>query len=229
MKKELTPLQIEKLFEFCSKHFVHYYDVQVELVDHLANAIEDKIEKQKEVSFEIALEEVHKGFGYKGFAGFVQAKEATMYQQNKKLRWKLFLQYFTFPKIAFTTFLIAVFITIGSVVPKQELGNVSAIIASLFILLEIIVAFKSRRLFKNVSKNLLLISSRYYQGIFSFLALQILVQYLNFSDINELSILSYSFFSVTMGLMIIATLSYYDLCKKLLKVTYELYPQAFAK
>ncbi|MEI6101727.1 MAG: hypothetical protein WCP73_07795, partial [Eubacteriales bacterium] len=182
----------------------------------------------KDVTFETALEEVHKSFGYKGFAGFVEAKAESLYQQNKKLRWKLFLAYFTFPKIAFTLFLITCFITIGSVVPKIELGNISAIITVLFILLELIVAFKSRRLFKKVTKSLLLISSRYYQSILSFFAIQFLVQYVHFSDKNELSILNYSFFSFTIGLMIIATLSYYDLCKKLLKLSYEQYPQAFA-
>lgn len=228
MKQELTTLQIEKLFEFCSKHFVRFYDLQVELVDHLANAIEEKMDKQKNISFESALEEVHKSFGYKGFAGFVEARASALYQQNKKLRWKLFLEYFTFPKIAFTTFLITCFITIGALVPKNQLGNVSAIITVLFILLELIVAYRSRRLFKKVTKNLLLISSRYSQGFFSFFAIQFLVQYLHFSDINELSILSYSFFSVTIGLMIITNLSYYELCKKLLKVSYEQYPQAFA-
>jgi hypothetical protein len=229
MKKELSPLQIEKLFEFCSKHFVRFYDLQVELVDHLANAIEEKMDKQKDISFETALDEVHKSFGYKGFAGFVEARVSALYQQNKKQRRKLFLEYFTFPKIAFTTFLIICFITIGTLVPKNQLGNVSAIFTALFILLELIVAFKSRRLFKRVTKNLLLISSRYNQSMLSFFALQFLIQYLHFSDKNELSILNYSFFSITIGLMIIATLSYYDLCKKLLKFSFENYPQAFAK
>lgn len=228
MKQELTPLQIEKLFEFCSKHFVRFYDLQVELVDHLANAIEEKMDKQKNISFESALEEVHKSFGYKGFAGFVEARASALYQQNKKLRWKLFLEYFTFPKIAFTTFLIICFITIGTLVPKNQLGNVSAVITVLFILLELIVAFRSHRLFKKVTKNLLLISSRHNQSILSFIAVQFLIQYLHFSDINELTILNYSFFSFTIGLMIITTLSYYELCKKLLRISYEQYPQAFA-
>ena len=39
----LTDEQIAALFAFCEKHLVRHYDLQVELVDHLANAIETKM------------------------------------------------------------------------------------------------------------------------------------------------------------------------------------------
>ena len=32
--------QIDELYLFTRQHFVEYYDLQTELVDHLANAIE---------------------------------------------------------------------------------------------------------------------------------------------------------------------------------------------
>ena len=32
--------QIDRLYRFTREHFVEYYDVQTELVDHLASAIE---------------------------------------------------------------------------------------------------------------------------------------------------------------------------------------------
>lgn len=228
MKQELNELQIDELFAFCRRHYVHYYDVQVELVDHLANAIEEKMDCHKNISFETALEDVHKSFGYKGFAGFVEAKEAALYKKNKNLRWNLFFKYFTFPKIAFTLLLISFLMFIGSVVPKDKLGNISALIASVFICFEIFVTIKSYRLFKIISKNLLLISSRYHQNIFSFLVIQYIIQFVKLSDKNELSIIGYYMFSFTVGLMIIATLSYYDLCKKLLNISYKNYPKAFA-
>ena len=39
----LNKKEIESLFTFCKKHFVYYYDVQVDLVDHLANAVEAEL------------------------------------------------------------------------------------------------------------------------------------------------------------------------------------------
>ncbi|OIQ93222.1 hypothetical protein GALL_248370 [mine drainage metagenome] len=227
MKQQLTQQQIDELFAFCRKHYVHYYDVQLELVDHLANAIEEKMNADKNICFEKALSEVHASFGYKGFAGVVEAKGTSLYNKNKQLRLNLFFKYFTIPKIAFTLFLIAFFMFIGSVVPQNNLSNASAVIALVFILFEIFIAVKSFRIFKKVSKKLLLISSRYQQNFFSFLALQFLAQFVRFSDKYTLSITSYYFFSFIIGLMIVATLSYYDLCKKLLDISHEQYPQAF--
>jgi hypothetical protein len=37
---QLTTSQIDKLFTFTRQHFGRYYDLQSELVDHLANSIE---------------------------------------------------------------------------------------------------------------------------------------------------------------------------------------------
>ncbi|WP_262494794.1 hypothetical protein [Balneicella halophila] len=34
--------QLERLYEFTRQHYVEHYDLQSELVDHLANAIEKR-------------------------------------------------------------------------------------------------------------------------------------------------------------------------------------------
>lgn len=38
---ELTTKNIEQLYKFTKDHFVDWYDLQTELVDHLANDIEE--------------------------------------------------------------------------------------------------------------------------------------------------------------------------------------------
>jgi hypothetical protein len=42
---KLSSTQIEKLYAFTRQHYVEYYDLQTELVDHLANAIEAQWEE----------------------------------------------------------------------------------------------------------------------------------------------------------------------------------------
>lgn len=37
---KLTKTQIQNLYTFTKNHFVEYYDLQTELVDHLVNDIE---------------------------------------------------------------------------------------------------------------------------------------------------------------------------------------------
>lgn len=78
----LTKEQIESLFTFCEKHFVKYYEVQLELVDHLANAIELKMADDPNLSFEEALEEVHQSFGVMGFAPLVAEKQKIAEKQS---------------------------------------------------------------------------------------------------------------------------------------------------
>ncbi|HUZ57957.1 MAG TPA: hypothetical protein VMU83_04180 [Hanamia sp.] len=86
----LTKEQVDCLFIYCEKHFVKYYEVQIELVDHLANAIETKMDANHKLSFEKALDEVHESFGVRGFAPLVSEKQIAAEKQSGKLFWKLF-------------------------------------------------------------------------------------------------------------------------------------------
>ena len=64
---QLSSKEIDLLFEFTKKKLVHWYDLQVELVDHLAARIEEEMQADQKLSFEQALEKVYKGFGLFGF------------------------------------------------------------------------------------------------------------------------------------------------------------------
>lgn len=48
---KLSSKHIDQLYKFTSAHFVEWYDLQTELVDHLANDIEDIWEKDPKLSF----------------------------------------------------------------------------------------------------------------------------------------------------------------------------------
>ena len=52
---KLTAEQIEQLYVFTRQHYVEYYDLQTELVDHLANAIEQQWESNPKLTFEMVL------------------------------------------------------------------------------------------------------------------------------------------------------------------------------
>ena len=47
--------QIEKLYKFTRQHFLEWYDVQTELVDHLANGVEQQWDTKPNLSFDEAL------------------------------------------------------------------------------------------------------------------------------------------------------------------------------
>lgn len=110
----LTPDQIQSLFTFCERHSVKYYDVQVELVDHLVNAVEIEMRADPVLTFEKAVEKIYRSFGYGGFEPLVNEKEKMAEKQIKRLFWKLFKSHFGWPKVLFFLLLLTGFLTLFS-------------------------------------------------------------------------------------------------------------------
>lgn len=107
---KLTEAHIAQLFNFTQQHFVDHYDVQCELVDHLANDIEQIWETQPNLSFEQARDKSFKKFGVFGFMDVINAKGKQMNKQYTKLIWRFSKDWFTLPKVAVTlTLLCAIF------------------------------------------------------------------------------------------------------------------------
>jgi hypothetical protein len=108
MDKKLNAEQIERLYLFTRQHFVEYFDLQTELVDHLANAIETKWTAQPELDFEPALKQEFKKFGVFGFMDVVEKRQAALTKRYYKLRWQYFKEFFGLPKLVLTLACIAI-------------------------------------------------------------------------------------------------------------------------
>ena len=89
--KKVSSQQIERIFEFTSAHYVEYYDVQIELVDHLANAIEHEWESNPDKDFETLLQKEFKQFGVFGFMEILESKQRAMEKKYYKILLKEFL------------------------------------------------------------------------------------------------------------------------------------------
>ena len=102
-ERKLTPEQIEELHEFCYLQSVIHYDTQVELVDHLASAIEELWETNPTLSFQDALYQVSAQFGnHAGFVIIRQEKEKALRKKYRRLLWQFVADYYKFPKIMVT-------------------------------------------------------------------------------------------------------------------------------
>ncbi|WP_439129194.1 hypothetical protein [Polaribacter sp.] len=106
---KLIQKHIQKLYKFTRKHYVEYYDVQTELVDHLANDIEQIWKENPNLSFEDARDKSFKKFGIFGFMDVVQAKESQMTKKYFKLVLKFTKEWFQLPKILATILLFSGF------------------------------------------------------------------------------------------------------------------------
>jgi hypothetical protein len=113
MNKKLTPEQVNKLFRFCHRHYVYQYDLQVELVDHLASSIEEQWKENPDITFEKALHDTFKKFGVTGFSKVKVEKEKELTRKYNRLLWKYFVEFYRWPKmlmtLAFTLLLLTLF------------------------------------------------------------------------------------------------------------------------
>jgi hypothetical protein len=81
---------------------VEYYDLQTELVDHLAQGIEAQWKENPELDFEDALQKEFKKFGIFGFSDVIEKRQAAMSKRYNTFIWRHFKEYFRLPKIIFT-------------------------------------------------------------------------------------------------------------------------------
>lgn len=101
---KLTREQIDSLYQFTRQHYVEWYDLQTELVDHLANSIEAQWQENPKISFEDALQMEFKKFGIFGFMDVVEKRQAALNKRYNKIVWQHFKAFFTIPKIVITLF-----------------------------------------------------------------------------------------------------------------------------
>jgi len=102
--KKLSDIQIDHLYEFTKNHYVEWYDVQTELVDHLANGIENQWKIEPDFSFENALIKEFKKFGVFGFSDLIKEKTKALNKCYRKHVWIYFKEFFRLPKIIITLF-----------------------------------------------------------------------------------------------------------------------------
>ena len=106
---KLTTEQIDQLYTFARQHYVEWYDLQSELVDHLANAIEAQLDENPKLTFDEVLNKEFGKFGVFGFMGVVEEKQKFLDKKYRKLIWSYYKDFFRLPKIILTLFLIYTF------------------------------------------------------------------------------------------------------------------------
>ena len=100
--RKLTEDEVDRLFAFCTRHYVPEYDLQVELVDHLASGIEEQWAENPDLPFPVALNKTFDGFGIFGFSKIKSQKEKELRRKYQKLFWKFTLEFYKLPKIILT-------------------------------------------------------------------------------------------------------------------------------
>jgi hypothetical protein len=133
---KLSQPQIQELYKFTQQHYVDWYDVQTELVDHLANGIELQCQNDTTITFDEAIKTEFKKFGVMGFSDLVEQKTKALNSYYRKQVWSYFRSYFKLPKITLTLAMVyGLFEVINHVESKLLVTiPIAIILFSIFIL-----------------------------------------------------------------------------------------------
>lgn len=96
---KLSKDQIDELFVFVRKHFVEHYDLQMELVDHLADGIETQWIENPNMTYKETRQKEFKKFGICGFSDIIEKRRWAMEKRCYKYILKFYKEYFKIPKI----------------------------------------------------------------------------------------------------------------------------------
>ncbi|MDN3491603.1 hypothetical protein [Winogradskyella bathintestinalis] len=106
---KLTEPQIKQLYTFTREHYVEHYDLQTELVDHLANDIESQWQVEPQLLFEDAKNRAFKKFGIFGFMDAIEQKGKAMNKRYMRYFWTELKKWFELPQFVATITLFLVF------------------------------------------------------------------------------------------------------------------------
>jgi len=90
----LSEDQLTAIKNFISRKGIKYIDVQMEIIDHVASSIEEKMTADPSLSFETALKQTHSSFGIFGFSGMEDAIVNGLGKKYRIIFWKQFGSFF---------------------------------------------------------------------------------------------------------------------------------------
>lgn len=96
---QLSQQQLEEIKQFVLRKGFAYLDVQMEIVDHVASAIEERMEADPQLDFSKALQETYDSFGVLGFSTIADAMTNGLQKKYNRYFWQNFCSFFSYKYI----------------------------------------------------------------------------------------------------------------------------------
>lgn len=150
--KTLDESQIKQLKNFIKSHYVPYYDVQLELIDHMGNAIEALWKTDPNIPFAVAKEKVFNGFGVFGFQPILEEKQKVLQKRYNKLLLHTLFDFFKNSKLlVLLTAIFVLFILFREIaLPLRKMVFVAILL--IINLVTLYLAFNYRKKVKRQTK-----------------------------------------------------------------------------
>jgi len=214
---QLNKTQIKYIDNYLKHHQVKYWDIRIDLLDHIVSSVEDKMSQG--LSFDKALIEVHKSFGNKmtrfwnsgteysifangsGYKKFITQKTREINKKYKKIYFRGFISLFkSFKTLTLVFLLIFLDYSISNYVSSKFFIKINLVLLTIpliiFLPLYLIQGFK-----KNNSINALYILS-YSHFQYAFLYFLLFIFKAKFFIVNPIIL------SIAIPLMAILNLMY---------------------
>jgi hypothetical protein len=166
MEKKLTTEQIDYVFDYVASHDIKWYELQVELTDHMVISMEEFWEKDPELTFHQVKYYAEDKFGRNGFKVIEEERTQILRKEFKRAQLKMITEYFKFPKIILG--ILLAFLAFKASFYFDEPVNFVAKLFGLLVILGIpaLFSFFTNRKFKGKRFLELNISHSTFTGIF---------------------------------------------------------------
>lgn len=161
---KLTAEQISYIENYIKSFNIKYYEVYMEILDHIILSVEAILANDSEISFEDAvLKAKVEGFGKKGFRGMMDERLKLAQIQARKQNNRMIKEYFTFPKIVMTlTVFIGYFLFLMFFEDPKKINIICIVFIGLLAILQTVYFWKFRKINKwNILKTQVL-SNMYF-------------------------------------------------------------------
>ena len=96
---KLNAEQIEYVSTYIKSFDIKWYELQVELTDHMVNSMEEIWEKDPELTFHQVKHYAENEFGRNGVKALQEERRIILYKEFNRNQWKMMRDYLKFPKI----------------------------------------------------------------------------------------------------------------------------------
>ena len=227
---KLTNLQIDNLYKFTRQHYVYHYDVQSELVDHLANDIEEIWAENPKITFENARDKSFKKFGIFGFMDVIEAKQKQMNKRYWKILLRFAKEWFTLPKIITTAFIFLGFFFVLQIPYSEYILLGTLLMLIIFQMVAIYKVRKGRKKKEKTNEKIFLLEEMIgtTKNGFTVMALVNLFNIINLTNFNFLEMETYLLVIISLILTVLCILFYvsnYVIPEKAEELLQETYPE----
>lgn len=224
---QLSKDQIDQLFAFTKKKMVHWHDLQVEIVDHLAERIEEEMNADSKLGFDAALAKVYAGFGIFGFAKIVQERENKLHTLGKRNFLNKLLQQLSWPTLMRTICIFLVVYLATTSLSQIQYGYTAA---AALVISVVALLYRDKVLYKVKKKLVMLYNPFDFISIIFFqLELNIIFHFLfDQGEIASQPIKYPLVIAIVSSVCIYAFIAQYLIKNELKNEAKKLYPEAFA-